>query len=52
MGEGCKTETEITEFFRLKYLIMLSNQERFVPDGFGDNATEIESIISWLPIST
>ena len=52
LGQSCKSDAEIRKFFAQKYLIMLSNEVRFVPDGFGDNRTSEESIITWLPIST
>ena len=52
LGENCKNDVEINEFFKQKYLVLFSNQARFVPDGFDNQKVVNESLVTWLPIST
>ena len=48
----CKPEQEITDFFKGKYLLFLSNQVRFDEKYFGYESVIKESRIEWIPIST
>ena len=47
----CKSNEEITEFFRNKYLILLHNQKRFNPELYHESSIIRESKIVWAPIN-
>lgn len=51
-GPGCKTEAEILEFFRDKFLVLMYNQVRFKKDRFHEASIEQESRTLWYPINT
>ena len=51
-SSDCKDSKEIDEYFRDKFFLMLSNQERFVQDEFSKNKIVKESIIKKHKIST
>ena len=51
-GAGCKSDAEITKFFKNKFLLVLSNSVRFDSEGFFESSAIRESRINWLPINT
>ena len=51
-GPGCKTEEQITEFFKKKYILLLVNEARFVTDRYGEERVAKESRLVWLRINT
>ena len=51
-GEGCKSDEEITKFFKNKFLLLHANQIRFDSEGFFKNAAVKESRVQWLTINT
>ena len=48
----CKSDEEITEFIRGKYLIVYVNEIRFDSQHFGEESIITESRIDWIRIST
>ena len=50
--EYCKTDEQITQFMKGKYLLLLSNQIRFDSDLYGIESILPESRIMWISIST
>ena len=56
VGDGspnnCKSESDIEEYFKDKFFLMLSNQVRFVQDDFSEKKVVRESTIKKLKIST
>ena len=52
MQINCENESDIDEYFKDKFFLMLSNQVRFVQDDFSENKVVRESIIKKLKIST
>ena len=42
-GEGCKNETEITKFFKNKFMYLHINEVNFVTDGFDSERVNKES---------
>lgn len=52
IGEGCKSEGEILDFFDSKFLLMLTNQERFITDGYFENSIARESTLKWISVTT
>lgn len=50
-GTVCKSEKEINEFIRGKYLVLLTNQIRFDSELPGLDAIIKESILTWYPVS-
>ena len=48
----CKTEEEILDYFRGKYLILLYNEIRFDQKFYGDESIKARSHMAWLPINT
>ena len=49
--EYCKSEEEINEYMRKRYLILLTNQIRFDPNNLGKEAIVKESVIEWFRLS-
>ena len=49
---GCKNETEITDFFRKKYLINLHNEIQFDSGKYGSESVESMAKLSWYRINT
>ena len=49
---NCKSQSDIEEYFKDKFFLMLSNQVRFVQDDFSQNKVVRESTIKKLKIST
>ena len=47
----CKTEKEIDDFIRGKYITVLSNTVRFDSILLASNAVVRESVLTWYPIS-
>ena len=43
----CKSDEEITEFMKGKYLLLMSNQIRFEPKVFGEESIITESTVAW-----
>ena len=53
MGETfCKTEEEIDDFMRGKYLLLLNNQIRFDAQEYNEDSIKMESRIRWITLST
>ena len=49
MGEEfCKTEEEIDDFMRGKYLLLLNNQIRFDSHDYNEDSIKMESRIRWM----
>ena len=48
----CKSEEEIDEFMRGKYLLLLNNQIRFDSKEYHEDSIKLESRIRWITIST
>ena len=48
----CKTDEQITQFLKGKYLLLLHNQIRFDPELYGIESIIRESRIKWISIST
>ena len=51
-GAGCKNETEIMDFFKNKFLLLLVNEAQFITNGFGEHVVMRESRAYWLRINT
>ena len=49
---NCESESDIEEYFKDKFFLMLSNQVRFVQDDFSEKKVVRESTIKKLKIST
>ena len=43
----CKSNEEITEFMKGKYMLLMSNQIRFEPKVFGEESIVAESSVAW-----
>lgn len=51
-GEAyCKTDEEIDQFLKGKYLLLLNNQVRFDQTFYGEESIKMESRIRWISIS-
>ncbi len=48
----CKTDAQITEFFKNKFILLVYNQIRFDSGAYGENSIIPETRLLWLPIST
>ena len=49
----CKPEDEITEWIKRKFIVVLTNQQRFDIEEIGSEATIIsESRLTWFPIAS
>ena len=48
----CKSEAEITAFFRDKWLLFLKNQIRFDQGEYGESSIKKESLMGWHSINT
>ena len=48
----CKSDEEITKFFRAKYLLVLKNERRFDENLYGRDSIIAESKIEWLAVNT
>jgi hypothetical protein len=46
----CKSESEVKEWMKDKYLILAYNKQQFLQDKFGDERFEKTSTIDWLPL--
>ena len=51
-GQGCKSESEITDYFRNKFLLVLMNEAHFKTDKFGQARVLPEARLSWIRINT
>ncbi len=51
IGLKCKSETEIDEWLRFKYIIVRENTKQFVQHKFEDERIDETSKITWYPIS-
>ena len=51
-GTGCKTDDQIKEYFRNKFMLMLVNEGHFVTDGFGEQRVKQEARVQWLRINS
>jgi len=48
----CKSDEEITEFMRDKWILLLYNQIRFDSNYYGEEAIIQESRIMWVPVNS
>ena len=48
----CRSDAEIDEFFRNKYLVAIHNQKKFDHDNFEEESIIKESILTWISISS
>ena len=48
----CKTDEEILEFLRDKWIMLLVNQIRFDSEGFDEATSNPEARVKWIPINT
>ena len=52
LGIKCKSEDEIDAFMKNKFLYLLYNQKRFLPQKYKDESIVEESSGVWLPVNT
>ena len=50
--DNCKSDQEISEYFKGTYILVLKNNVRFQPRFYGNEAVLEESSIDWIPIRT
>ena len=48
----CKSEEEITEWLKRKFIIVVNNQRRFNQHEYGVNKVTSESLFTWFPIKS
>ena len=48
----CKSEEEITHWMRRKFIIVVTNNERFEPTVYTDEKVVRESVMTWHPIKS
>ena len=48
----CKSDEEIMEFMKNKFILMLSNKVRFDPEKYSTEAFVEESVLEWITINT
>ena len=48
----CKSDVEITEFFRDKWLILLYNERLFDSNNYGEDSIVFQSNFKWLNVNT
>ena len=51
-GITCKSQDQITDFLRNKFLLMLYNQKRFAPGAFKDQSIVEEARLLWTMVNT
>ena len=51
-ANGCKSDEEINEFFRNKFIFFAFNEIRFDSDKFGIESLVPETRVAWLRINT
>ena len=51
-GPDCAGEKEIEDYFKNKFILVMTNEARFVTDGFGNNRVAQEARIHWLVINS
>ena len=50
--DDCKTDAEIIEWIKQKFIVVLYNQVGFDPEGYGDEAIVKDSRFEYVPISS
>lgn len=48
--ETCKSEEEVQEWMKDKYLILAYNRQLFMTDKFGEKRFKKNSYLDWLPV--
>lgn len=48
----CKSEAEIRDWLRQKFIVLIYNQVRFNPEGYGEQSVIRESRIHYIPVNT
>ena len=48
----CHNETEIKQWIRRKFIMVVQNQERFDDFAYGDDRIVKESILTWIPMNS
>ena len=48
----CKSDLEITEFFRNKWLLLFYNERLFDSNKYGQDSIVFQSHIKWLSVNT
>mmetsp|Transcript_47807 Transcript_47807/g.63164 ORF Transcript_47807/g.63164 Transcript_47807/m.63164 type:complete len:99 (+) Transcript_47807:496-792(+) len=51
-ANNCKPDNEIIDYFRNKFLLVLTNQARFVSNGYEEARVKKESRLKWLQVNT
>ena len=52
VANGCKSDAEIDEFIRNKFVVMYYNQVRFDSFSYGQESIKAEAQIRWLSVNT
>ena len=50
--EDCKSDEEIRDWFKYKYILVLENQKRFISNEFGEKTLKAESSTRWIPVNS
>ena len=50
--DDCKSDEEITEWLKRKFIFVITNNERFVPTVYTDERVMRESVLIWHPIKS
>ena len=50
-GSKCKSEPEIEAWMEFNYILMLTNEARFIQHKFGENRIEKKSSLGWYALN-